>query len=280
MKKEKKIEELLKDLEIEKVSKTTNIEKSQYNEEINNIDVIEKEVVTNIKESYWKKRKILLRPISLVIFFFLLIIIYYISPYSKVEDIIVRGNKYLDNFTIIKESKISINDNVASTYTYNAKKRLENLYLIDKAYITKNLLTRKVHIDIREVEPLFYYVEDKNNFIVDVNKNIQKTNKSIYFPKYDNYDETPKNYIKTFVEEMKKVKKSVLNQISEIIWSPTKTFKQRYLFKMNDKNYIYVLVNNSSEKLNYYQELKRTLPKNKSVNIYLENSSYFKEVKR
>lgn len=271
-------EELVKKWDLEKLEATQQIDFCKNIDVIDSVHEVENEINEEIKTTHNKFYKMLNTPLTWVITLLIILLVYVLLPVSKVKDIVVSGNQNIDTQSILKIANIHINDELATMYTFNIKHNLENNDLIDKAFIRKDLLNQKVYIDIKEVGGLFYYENNGAKYLVENNLNYKRVGADIVsFPRFSNYLKVKDEYIQEFTNELRKVKPSVLNQISEIIYSPNKTFKNRFLLKMNDKNYIYLLSSNVAFKLNYYQELRRVITTSTPVNIYFENANYYRE---
>lgn len=275
--KRESFDDLIKQWDVKLLDETQPIKLEENREVIESVENSTKEV--NDKFEIQRKKTIsrISKPLSIITFLFILVLIYMISPLSRVKDIVIVGNQSLDTSQIRKIANIHVNDNLTTIYTFNIKKNLESNDLISRAYIKKDLFSRKVIINVHEVTGLFYYKNNNAKYLVDKNLTTQVVkNDVVNFPKFTNYLNIKNEYITDFINELKKVKASVLNQISEIQYKPNSTFKNRFLLKMNDRNYIYLLSKNVAYKLNYYQELRRVIVQSSPVDIYFENASYYK----
>ena len=72
---------------------------------------------------------------------------------------------------------------------------------------------------------------------------------------------------------MGKVNKNSLNMISEITYSPNGIDKERFLFSMNDGNYVYVTLTKIS-KINDYKSIIDSVENKKGI-LYLDYGNYF-----
>ena len=82
-----------------------------------------------------------------------------------------------------------------------------------------------------------------------------------------------KNVYNSFLKKMKKVDKSILDNISEIKYDPNAIDKERFLISMNDGNYIYLTISKFT-KINDYLKISKTLG-NKNGILYLDYGNYF-----
>lgn len=281
MDKEKTFDQIVKELNIKQFEQTKKIEYEKKLEVINLVEKVEKEEIKNLKIKQNKFLVILKKPVTLVLAFIFIFLIYTFLPLSKIKDVIVVGNKTLERKEILDIAKIKLDNSITSVFSTSIKNNLENNDLIKKAFIKKDFVNQKIYIQIEELQGLFYYEHNGLTYVTDVNFNTQVVNNNnLNFPKFIDYLNVKDEQKNEFLEQLKQLKPSVINQISEIKYVPTKTYENRFLLKMNDRNFVYLLTTNAASKLNYYQELKRTLPKNQSVDVYLENADYFKNANR
>lgn len=277
----KRFEDLVKELEVNKLAQTKKHEFVENIKVIEHIQDVENDKIAEIKEEKTKTINKIIQPVNLIILFFIIFVVYFFIPQSQVKDIVVVGNKSIDSQEILNIANIKINDKLPTIHPTLIKSRLENNEIIKRAYIKKDLVTQKVYIQISEVSGLYYYENNNGIYLVDVENKIQRLNNvDVNFPKFVDFFNVKHEYIEDITRELAKVKPSVLSQISEISYAPTKTFLNRFLLKMNDRNYIYMLSNNVAHKLNYYQELRRVIPKDNPVDVFLENADYYKKSNR
>lgn len=277
----KRFEDLVKELEVNKLAQTKQHEFVENIKVIEHIEDVENNKIAEIKEEKTKTINKIIQPVNLIILFFIIFVVYFFIPQSQVKDIVVVGNKSIDSQEILNIANIKINDKLPTIHPTLIKSRLEDNEIIKRAYIKKDLVTQKVYIQISEVSGLYYYENNNGIYLVDVENKIQRLNNAdVNFPKFVDFFNVKHEYIEDITRELAKVKPSVLSQISEISYAPTKTFLNRFLLKMNDRNYIYMLSNNVAHKLNYYQELRRVIPKDNPVDVFLENADYYKKSNR
>ena len=82
-----------------------------------------------------------------------------------------------------------------------------------------------------------------------------------------------KDILKSFNKKMSKINEETLNTISEISYSPNGIDKERFLFSMNDGNYVYLTITKLT-KINNYKKIVDSV-ENKNGILYLDYGNYF-----
>ncbi len=72
---------------------------------------------------------------------------------------------------------------------------------------------------------------------------------------------------------MKKINSDILIKISEIEYKNTEYDKERFLFLMNDGNYVYITISRI-ELINSYNEIYPTLDNHKGI-LHLDSGNHF-----
>ena len=72
---------------------------------------------------------------------------------------------------------------------------------------------------------------------------------------------------------MSKINRDILNRISEIKYDPNSVDKERFIFTMNDGNYVYLTLIHF-EKINNYVEILKNFESQKGI-LYLDSGEYF-----
>lgn len=213
-----------------------------------------------------KKVKIRYGRIILVLLI-LFLIIYSIFTYIKipVKNIFISGNSNMKDQEIIDIAGISNYPSILSFTTYNLEKKLEKNILIKEATVKKQF--RKITIEIEENYPLFYNSNTKKTIMYD----FRETEKDMNAPILIN-SLTDEVY-KLFKEKMKLVKESVIDRISEIKYDPNTVDEERFLFTMNDGNYVYITLE-KIENINSYVDIIKTFENKKGI-LYLDSGEYF-----
>lgn len=213
-----------------------------------------------------KKVKIRYGRIILVLLI-LFLIIYSIFTYIKIpiKNIFISGNSNMKDQEIIDIAGISNYPSILSFTTYNLEKKLEKNILIKEATVKKQF--RKITIEIEENYPLFYNSNTKKTIMYD----FRETEKDMNAPILIN--SLTDDVYKLFKEKMKLVKESVIDRISEIKYDPNTVDEERFLFTMNDGNYVYITLE-KIENINSYVDIIKTFENKKGI-LYLDSGEYF-----
>ncbi len=216
-----------------------------------------------------KKKKKRLKIKSVFIFTLILAIIVGIIcllSMLNVRSYFIYGNHYLTDEEVLKELKLSKKSSYLFTNTFTENAITRKSKLIKDVKISKTIaLELKIHIT--EYKILFV----KDNKVVLENGNeidYQYDNAPVLINKIDD-----KEIYKKFVKKMDKLNDDVLGSISEISYAPNGIDKERFLFSMNDGNYVYVTISKLS-KINEYQKIISSVENRKGI-LYLDYGNYF-----
>ncbi len=214
-----------------------------------------------------KGKKVRIRYGRLIIFFIIIfLIIYLFFTYVKIpiRNIYVKGNSILTDQEIIDISGLRDYPSVLSFTNYQVEKKLTKDINIKKATVKKNF--RKVYIEIEENYGLFYNSELKKTIMDDGRtSDIQNVPTLINHVTEDTY--------KLFIEKMKLLNRDIIDRVSEIKYDPNDVDTERFLFYMNDGNYVYITLE-KIETLNNYVDIIKTFENKKGI-LYLDSGEYF-----
>lgn len=220
-----------------------------------------------------KKRKIKL--LNFLIFLLVLSVlsfsVYFILQ-IKVKNLIVVGNNYINDDTILEKAKVKDYPKFILTTNYSVKKNLKKYpYITDAKLIKKFPFT--FEIVIKEARALFYNMND-NSYILDNNQRIKEIKSEYNFrvPRLLNY--VPDKKYKSFVSNMAKVNDDILSKISDIEYQPNDYDKDRFLLYMDDGNMVYLTLT-KFKMINHYNEVLKQLENHKGI-LYLDNGNHFK----
>lgn len=216
-----------------------------------------------------KKKKIKIGRVFLALFF-LFIVIFLIILLSKmpVLGFYISGNNYYTDNEILKITGLDKYPSYLFTSNINIKKKIKDDPILESVKINKTLLG-KFKVEVKEKRILFYNI--------NIKKSITSNGEEIDF--YDKNSPVlvnninDKNVYNSFLKKMKKVDKSILDNISEIKYDPNAIDKERFLISMNDGNYIYLTISKFT-KINDYLKISKTLG-NKNGILYLDYGNYF-----
>lgn len=218
-----------------------------------------------------KKRKLKLGRIFL--FLLVLILIFYLLKficYFPIKNIFIEGNTYISDQEIIDMAKI---ENYPSIFKYSSKeieKRLEKNDYIKNAIVRKRKL-KEIYIKIEENTVLFYNSKTKKTILLDG----RELDKELNGPILINY--VPNKVYDKLVEKIKLVDKSIIDRISEIKYEPSNVDEERFLFTMNDGNYVYITLEKLEDINNYVKINLEIINKfgNKKGILNLDAGEYF-----
>ncbi|MBE6138285.1 MAG: FtsQ-type POTRA domain-containing protein [Firmicutes bacterium] len=214
-----------------------------------------------------KKRRLKIGAILICLTFLILfgsIVFGILSP--KITNIYISGNSYLSDQEIIEIAKLEDYPSSIGNLSIIIKKRLEQHDLIVSAKVKKKFA--KVYIEVIENKPLFF---DSNTSETVFSDDIRLKEK-ISSPILVNY--VPDTIYNEFVDVMRRVNYDVLERTSEIIYNPNEVDEERFLFVMNDNNYVYLTLNKFTSINNYISIIKKF--EGKKGILYLDSGEYFK----
>lgn len=222
------------------------------------------------KSTAKKKRKILYGRIFLTLLF-LGLLLYCIVMFvpKNIKTIHVKGNHFFTDQEIIEIAKLDNYPSTFTNYSYKIKKTLEDSKLITKAKVTKKWLY-EVTIEVEENRPLFYNATKKKTVLSDGST----TDLTFSVPVLINY--TPDKIYEKLITKMGDLDSDIIRRISEMKYNPNEVDPNRFLFTMNDGNYVYLTANQLSN-LNSYVTIISKFTGKKGI-LYLDSGEYF-EVK-
>lgn len=187
----------------------------------------------------------------------------------KINNVIVKGNVLYEDYDIIKKAHLENYPSSLSNLSFNIKKTLEKDPYVKKANVYKTSLT-KVVIEVEENLPLFYYLPTNKTVLVDKSQ----TDDNFPVPTVINY--VPDKIYELLLEKISNADYDIIKRISEIKYDPNEVDDERFLFTMNDGNYIYVTLE-KMDKINKYLNIIKSFNNKKGI-LYLDSGEYF-EVK-
>ena len=183
-----------------------------------------------------------------------------------INNIYIVNNEYLTDQEVIDIAGIRNYPSFLLTTRFEIKNKLKNNSLIKDVKISKKL-GRTITINIEENEPLFKY---KDKTILENGKSIDK-----------NYDlpiiinDVDDDILNKLVNKYKNVNEEIRFMISEIKYDPNNIDKERFLFTMNDGNYVYITLYKIVS-INEYIKILSTLDNKKGI-LYLDSGNYFEK---
>jgi cell division protein FtsQ len=201
-----------------------------------------------VKKKKQKRIKIKFGRIFLALLIVFLIF-YLISNLCKfpIKNIFISGNESLTDQEIIDIASLSNYPSIFKYTNNEIEKKLEKNIYIKKAKVKKKKL-KEVYIEIEENKILFYNKSSKKTIL----SNGITTDKELSGPILINY--VPDKIYKKLIQNMDLIDNDILNRISEIKYDPSNVDEERFLFTMNDGNYVYITLE-KIETINSYVEI-------------------------
>lgn len=235
--------------------------------------------IPRLKEE--RKRKANRRFILYLSLFFLLIllVVYLQSPLSKVGKIDIQGNFYVSDADILKAGQITEN---TSFWNISKKKLADKIKQSDVqiANVTiKKRLPNTLVIEIEEFQRVAY-IKTKNSYfpILENGETIDRLERDeipVNAPIIINADDRK---LKKIASEIKKLPHSIVQRISEITFTSSKTVAYDLVLYMNDGFEVRTSVTNFADNMKKYPLIVSHIDPDKKGIIHLDVSSYFEEL--
>ena len=220
----------------------------------------------NKKEEVVVKRKFkFVKFLVVILILYIILFLGYKLFTAKIKNIFILNNNYLTDQEVIDESGLRNYPSFLLTTKYKIKKNLLKNSLIKEAKIKKKLWGI-IYIEISEYEPLFIY-QDK--VILDNGTKID--NNDYILPILIN--DVNEEILTKFINKYKDIDKEIKMQISEIEYLPNDIDNERFLFTMNDGNYVYITIYKTLA-INEYNKILPNLEGKKGI-LYLDSGNYF-----
>lgn len=216
-----------------------------------------------------KRKKLKAKNILLFLLFILFLIgIFYALSLVKVRTFFVYNNNYLSDNEVLKELRLNKDTSFITINTPQLKLNAKKSKLIKDVSI-KRTLDLEIKVNIKEYRMLFYDSINKKT-VIENGKSIDylDTDIPVLINKVDD-----KAVYDNLVKKMNKINLKTSNMISEITYSPNGIDKERFLFSMNDGNYVYVTLTKLS-KINEYKSIIESVENKKGI-LYLDYGNYF-----
>lgn len=216
-----------------------------------------------------KRKKLKAKNILLFLLIILLLIgIFYVLSLIKVRTYYVYNNNYLSDNEVLKELRLNKDTSFITINTPQLKLNAKKSKLIKDVSI-KRTLDLEIKVNIKEYRMLFYDSINKKT-VIENGKSIDylDTDIPVLINKVDD-----KAVYDNLVKKMNKINLKTSNMISEITYSPNGIDKERFLFSMNDGNYVYVTLTKLS-KINEYKSIIESVENKKGI-LYLDYGNYF-----
>ena len=217
-------------------------------------------------------------PVLILSSILLILAVYFISPYSKLKNIEVTGNKQLSKTEVLDASGIQKEDYTLTTYlSQKAHARnieLSNLW-VKKAEISYQFpITFK--IKITEYTVVAYDYSGEQYFpVLSSGEEIATPVKKSQLPKsYITLDFSDKAMLKKFVQQLSSISDTIKSEIQTVQHTPSKATEDLLTITMTDGNKILVPLSEVAKKLPYYEKIKPQLTETSVVDMEAGIFSY------
>lgn len=217
-------------------------------------------------------------PILILSSILLILAVYFISPYSKLKNIEVTGNKQLSKTEVLDASSIQKEDYTLTTYL-SQKAHARNIKLsslwVKKAEISYQFpITFK--IKVTEYTVVAYDYSGEQYFpVLSSGEEIATPVKKSQLPKsYITLDFSDKAMLKKFVQQLSGISNTIKSEIQTVQHTPSKATEDLLTITMTDGNKILVPLSEVDKKLPYYEKIKPQLTETSVVDMEAGIFSY------
>lgn len=217
-------------------------------------------------------------PVLILSSILLILAVYFISPYSKLKNIEVTGNKQLSKTEVLDASSIQKEDYTLTTYlsqkAHARNIKLSNLW-VKKAEISYQFpITFK--IKVTEYTVVAYDYSGEQYFpVLSSGEEIATPVKKSQLPKsYIMLDFSDKAMLKKFVQQLSSISDTIKSEIQTVQHTPSKATEDLLTITMTDGNKILVPLSEVAKKLPYYEKIKPQLTETSVVDMEAGIFSY------
>lgn len=189
---------------------------------------------------------------------------------TRVENIVIKGNKLVTDQQIIDEAGLSNYPSFYKTTSYNIKKALEKNSFIKEVKIKRSFY-HVITIEVSEYKVLLK--KETTGKLVLENMNEVTTDQEIPYTVPRLVNDVPKDKYSKLLKNLLKVKRSVRSSISEFYYDPNEFDKDRFLLYMDDGNSVYLTLT-KFRMINYYNDVLPQLDGKKGI-LYLDSGNHF-----
>ena len=253
---------------------------SNYKNKNRNIKNIKDSVVSDKLPNFHKRiKKRVIRNFIIIILFLIICIlfcIYFISPFSRVGQINISGNRNVSNSLIMNSGSIDKKSSVLRILCF--KNRIEKNIKCNNPCVKKaNIYINKLnHLNILITEySLIGYKKSGNSYYkilsngAIINKKINRLEGNV--PIFESF---PNNYLNLMIKEYMKFPLSIKNSISEIQYKKCSYDPYKIIIFMNSGNEIIGNIKTISDKIIYYPKIAGQLKKKSLIDLEVGAFSY------
>ncbi|MDD4282618.1 MAG: FtsQ-type POTRA domain-containing protein [Bacilli bacterium] len=199
-------------------------------------------------------------------FLFLFISLIKIIINMPIKNIYIYNNQILTDQQIIELAKLENYPSTLKSLSVIIKSRLEKNEYIEEVNVLKKKLS-EVHIEVKENYPIFMNRISNKTILLDGREVEEK------FPVPTLINIVPDTKYDIFLEKMKLLDREILYRISEIEYNPNDVESNRFLFYMNDGNYVYIVLDKFPS-INSYVDIIKNFENKKGI-LYLDYGNHF-----
>lgn len=188
------------------------------------------------------KRKINKKALLVIILtLYLIIMAFYMYLTLPIKNIVINGNKQISDDIIISTAGIKDYPKINKVSKKSIIKNLESIGEIENVKVKKSVFG-KITINVEELNVLFYNVLNKT-YVLSNGKEVSEIHNQMGIPILVNY--TQSDIYESLIKKMAKIDSNIISLISEIEYSPDikdgkSLDNNRFLFRMNDGNLVYI----------------------------------------
>lgn len=229
------------------------------------------------QENEKEKQVVVKKKFKLVKFLIVLLMLYIVGFFiyklfvAKINNIYISNNINLTDQEVIDISGLRDYPSFLFTTKSTIKNRLLKHDLI-KGVKVKKKIWGIIEIEVDENEPLFIYKKTEKVILENTK---QMDNNNYILPTITN--EIEEDMLNKLVEKYKDIDNEIKLLISEIEYVPNDIDKERFIFTMNDGNYIYITLYKILS-INEYIKILPNLENKKGI-LYLDSGNYFEILK-
>ncbi|WP_049476516.1 cell division protein FtsQ/DivIB [Streptococcus constellatus] len=217
-------------------------------------------------------------PVLILSSVLLILAVYFISPYSKLKNIEVTGNKQLSKTEVLEASSIQKEDYTLTTYLSqkaHAKNIKQSNLWVEKAEITYRFpITFKVKVAEYKVVAYDYSGEQYFPVLSSGEEIANPVTKSQLPKSYIRLDFSDKAMLKKFVRQLAGISDTIKSEIQTVQHTPSKATEDLLTLMMTDGNKIIVPLSEVAKKLPYYEKIKPQLTEASIVDMEAGIFSY------
>lgn len=185
------------------------------------------------------------------------IVLYFLSPWSRIQTIVVYNNTLLTTEHIIAQSGVDVTKSATVfTWKYFINKKLQENPFISYANVNKTW-RGSVSIEVKEKRIIYKTIKDNQAiaYFEDGTAAIIPEEYQVITTTLSGVTDESKFPYQELALKLAAVPPEIVEEISEIKHTPSNISNDRYTFYMKDRNRVIILLHNIDTKLKYYFKL-------------------------